>query len=60
MSRLPLIPKLEGVKQPTAGTYLFVDYGVVAEPWHERYVLKVIYGRDHRADARWRGHPREV
>jgi hypothetical protein len=25
---------------PVEGQYLFVDYGVVAEPWHERLILK--------------------
>ena len=44
MARLRLIPRPGKVKRPTAGTYLFVDYGVAAEPWHERYVLKVIHG----------------
>ena len=43
---MPLIPKPGKAKRPTAGTYLFVDYGVAAEPWHEWYVLQVIHGHE--------------
>ena len=43
MARLPLIPNPGNVKRPLVGTYLFVAGG---EPWHERYVVKVIHGHD--------------
>ena len=27
---------------PIAGRFAFVDYGVVGEPWHERYICEVL------------------
>ena len=40
--RLVLIPRSGRVRQPLDGTYMFVDYGVAKEPWHERFVLRVV------------------
>ena len=42
--RLILIPRSGRVRKPVVGTYMFVDYGVAREPWHERFVLKVVEG----------------
>ena len=31
--------------QPIAGRFMFVDYGVAGEPWHERWVFEVLENR---------------
>ena len=44
--KLLLIPRSVRVKKkPVVGTYMFVDDGVAKEPWHERYVLRVVGGQ---------------
>ena len=43
---LELIPRPGAVPVPKVGTYAFVDYGVAEEPWHERFVVKVV--KDHK------------
>ena len=30
---------------PVAGRFMFVDYGVAGEPWHERYIFDVLENR---------------
>ena len=42
---LDLLPRAGRVPTPTVGIYAFVDYGVAAEPWHERYVAGVLDGQ---------------
>ena len=31
--------------QPIAGRFMFVDYGVAGEPWHERWIFEVLENR---------------
>ena len=42
---LDLIPRTGRVPKPKVGAYAFVDYGVAAEPWHERYIAGVVDGQ---------------